>query len=193
MSLTATNLTVRLGTREIVRAATFEISTGELAFMIGPNGAGKTTALRAIAGLVAHTGAVQAGGQLLGALDAATRARAIAYVPQGHVAHWPLAARDVVAIGRRPHRSSLAALDDTDRDAIARALAAVDATAFADRPVTDLSGGERKRVALASQSVRESAHRLARETVPLLSNPSRRISAPHTCRAAILRLALPIR
>ena len=73
----------------------------------------------------------------------------MAYLPQGHVAHWPLSARDVVAIGRAPFTSSLARLSRADRDAVEHALAAVGAHAFADRPVTELSGGERARIMLA--------------------------------------------
>ena len=77
------------------------------------------------------------------------RARLLAYLPQGHVAHWPLKARDIVAIGRRPFASSLDQLDAADETTIQKSLDAVDAGAFADRPVTELSGGERARVMLA--------------------------------------------
>jgi iron complex transport system ATP-binding protein len=82
-------------------------------------------------------------------MSAAERARHMAYLPQGHVAHWPVSARDVVAIGRTPRASSLAALSPADRAAIEAAMDATDTAAFAARPITELSGGERARVMLA--------------------------------------------
>jgi iron complex transport system ATP-binding protein len=116
---------------------------------VGPNGAGKTTLLKAIAGLVPYSGVLSWDGQALSAMTAAQRAKILAYLPQGHVAHWPITAREVVAIGRAPFASSLARLSEADQQAIDEALALVEATAFAGRPITELSGGERARVMLA--------------------------------------------
>ena len=149
MSLAVRNLTVRLGARAIVSDVAFEIPRGTLAFMVGPNGAGKTTALRAIAGLVPARGDVAIDGHEVSSLAAHARGQLLAYVPQGHVAHWPLAVRDVIAIGRRPGASSLGPRRGDDDAAIDAALEAVDAGHLADRPVTELSGGERARVMLA--------------------------------------------
>jgi iron complex transport system ATP-binding protein len=70
---------------------------------------------------------------------------AVGYLPQGGTAHWNLLARELVALGRLPHGTTPA----EDAAAVARALALTDATAFADRPVLTLSGGERARVLLA--------------------------------------------
>ncbi|MEZ5844181.1 MAG: ABC transporter ATP-binding protein [Hyphomicrobiaceae bacterium] len=149
MSLAVRKLTVHLGTRAIVSDVSFEIPPGALAFMVGPNGAGKTTAVRAAAGLVPASGRVVIDGQDLTGLAAHARAHHLAYVPQGHVAHWPLAVRDVIAVGRRPGVSSLGPRRRDDDDAIDAALASVDAVHLANRPVTELSGGERARVMLA--------------------------------------------
>lgn len=64
--------------------------------------------------------------------------------------HWPLPARDIVALGRYPHGATdPARLSQTDMEAVLRAMQAVDVTEFSDRRVTELSGGERSRVALA--------------------------------------------
>lgn len=149
MSLAAENLSVSLGRREVLSGVSFEAQRGELLIVVGPNGAGKTSLLKAMAGLAPSAGRLDWDGTPLAALSASARAKTLAYLPQGHVAHWPLAARDVVAIGRAPFASSLARLSTSDREAVDRAIAAVGAAPFADRPVTELSGGERARIMLA--------------------------------------------
>ena len=64
--------------------------------------------------------------------------------------HWPLPARDIVALGRYPHGATdPARLSPKDKEAVLRAMQAVDVMEFSDRRVTELSGGERGRVALA--------------------------------------------
>jgi len=162
-SLRAAGLSVRLGGRLIVDGATLELRAGELTALIGPNGAGKTTLVRALAGLLPAEGRIELAGRPLAALSARERARHIAYLPQGHVFHWPMAVAAVVALGRHPHADTFAPLADADRAAIERALVATASLAFAARPVTTLSGGERARVALARALASEAPIMLADE------------------------------
>ena len=148
-ALAAKNLTVRLGAREIVRDAGLTLNAGELVALVGPNGAGKTTLMRALAGLIPADGAIALDGRPLSSLKARERARAIAYLPQGHVFHWPMSVAAIVMLGRAPHADTFSSTTPDDRAAVARALAMTETEAFADRAVTTLSGGERARVALA--------------------------------------------
>jgi iron complex transport system ATP-binding protein len=86
----------------------------------------------------------------LSALSLRERAKRFGYLPQGHLVHWPLPAKDVVALGRYPHGATdPARLSPHDEQAVRRAMQATSVVEFADRPVTELSGGERSRVALA--------------------------------------------
>jgi iron complex transport system ATP-binding protein len=144
------DVTVRLDGRPVVQGATLELAAGRLIALAGPNGAGKTTLLRAIAGLAASTGGISLGGRDLAALSRRERARLMAYLPQGHQVHWPLAARDVVALGRYPHGlADPARPGEAHARAIHAAMARTGTLPFADRAVTELSGGERARVMLA--------------------------------------------
>ena len=149
MSLIAKNLAVTLGGRAVLSDLSLEAGRGAFLIVVGPNGAGKTSLLKAIAGLAPSSGQLDWDGQPLGSMSAAARAKILAFLPQGHVAHWPLIARDVVAIGRAPFASSLAKLSSSDSAAVDAAIAAVGAASFASRPVTELSGGERARIMLA--------------------------------------------
>lgn len=162
MSLAVECLNVSLGGRPVVRDISFAADAGNLVALIGPNGAGKTSLLRALAGLLPSTGGIRIAPPAatdaeenaatidLRNLAAKSRARAVAYLPQGHEAHWPLPARDIVALGRLPHGAADPdRLSQADEAAVAQAMRLADVTTLADRPVTSLSGGERARVAMA--------------------------------------------
>ncbi|MGY3583897.1 iron complex transport system ATP-binding protein [Bradyrhizobium sp. USDA 4341] len=148
--LSATALNASLGSRKVLHDVSLSLEAGHLVALVGPNGAGKTTLLRALAGLIPSDGEIRIGGDALAALALRERAKRFAYLPQGHMVHWPLPARDIVALGRYPHGATdPARLSQKDMEAVLRAMQAVDVTEFSDRRVTELSGGERSRVALA--------------------------------------------
>ncbi|WP_050406032.1 ABC transporter ATP-binding protein [Bradyrhizobium embrapense] len=148
--LSATALNASLGSRKVLHDVSLSLEAGHLVALVGPNGAGKTTLLRALAGLIPSDGDIKIDGDTLASLPLRERAKRFAYLPQGHMVHWPLPARDIVALGRYPHGATdPARLSPKDIEAVLRAMQAVDVTAFSDRRVTELSGGERSRVALA--------------------------------------------
>jgi iron complex transport system ATP-binding protein len=141
---------VTLAGRVVLQDISLALSRQHLVALVGPNGAGKTTLLRALAGLLPSSGRIDVGGDALTSLPLRERARRFAYLPQGHVVHWPLPARDVVALGRYPHGATdPARLAAGDQRAVTRAMQATDVMPLSERLVTELSGGERSRVALA--------------------------------------------
>jgi iron complex transport system ATP-binding protein len=148
VSLALSAVSVSLAGRAVVSDVSLTVEEGTFVAIVGPNGAGKTTLLRAIAGLLPAVGSISVNGQALSSLSLRERAQRIAYLPQGHVFHWPLPVTDVVALGRLP-RGAGDDLSEADREAIAGAMAETGTTQLADRTVTTLSGGERARVALA--------------------------------------------
>ncbi|MDE2379095.1 ABC transporter ATP-binding protein [Bradyrhizobium sp.] len=182
--LTAQGLNVSLGRRAVLHDVTLELAAGHLVALVGPNGAGKTTLLRALAGLVPATGHFAVGGQSLSSLSLRERAKRFAYLPQGHIVHWPLASRDIVALGRYPHGATdPARLSPGDVEAVARAMQAADVEEFADRRATELSGGERSRVALARVLAVEAPVILADEPTSSL-DPRHQLDVMTTLRKA---------
>ena len=148
--LTARGLGVTLSGRVVLKDVSLALQARHLVALVGPNGAGKTTLLRALAGLIPSEGEIEIGGAALASLPLRERAKRFGYLPQGHVVHWPLPARDIVALGRYPHGATdPARLSPRDTEAVLRAMQAVDVMQFSERRVTELSGGERSRVALA--------------------------------------------
>ena len=115
--LHADNVVVRLGDALIVDGAALDLRAGELTVLIGPNGAGKTTLMRALAGLVPAEGRIEIEGKPLASLTVRDRARRIAYLPQGHVFHWPMPVAAVVALGRYAYGDAFSTLSDADRAA----------------------------------------------------------------------------
>ena len=180
--LTAQGLNVTLAGRVVLNDISLSLSSGHLVALVGPNGAGKTTLLRALAGLASSDGAIHVGGAALSSLALHDRARRFAYLPQGHVVHWPLPARDIVALGRYPHGATdPARLTAGDAEAVLRAMQATDVVEFSDRRVTELSGGERSRVALARVLAVEAPVILADEPTSSL-DPRHQIDVMKTLR-----------
>jgi zinc/manganese transport system ATP-binding protein len=141
------NVGLRRGDRQILRRITFEIVPGEFIGIIGGNGAGKSTLLALALGFLAPSeGAVR----IFGGSPRAARGR-VGYVPQlvDVDVDLPLRARDFVALGVDGARFGVPFPSAERRARVDEALAGVDATALADRPVGRLSGGERQRVAIA--------------------------------------------
>jgi iron complex transport system ATP-binding protein len=162
--LTAEHVGAALGGRIVLHEVSLSLPRRHLVALLGPNGAGKTTLLRALAGLIPADGTIRVGGDRVADLSVRERARRFAYLPQGHVVHWPLPVRDIVALGRYPHGATdPARLSAPDIAAVQRAMAAADIMELADRPVTELSGGERSRAVLARVLANEAPVILADE------------------------------
>jgi ABC-type Mn2+/Zn2+ transport system ATPase subunit len=131
----------------VLRDVDLAIEAGTLTSVVGPNGAGKSTLLKVIAGLLpARTGTAVVLGEAPG-----VEARRIAYVPQAELVDWqfPVSVTDVVAMGRYARLPLVRRLPRHDREIVGDALERVGMSAFADRQIGRLSGGQRRRVFLA--------------------------------------------
>lgn len=150
MDLSVRDLEVSLGARQVLHGVSATLEPGKITAILGPNGSGKTTLVKSLAGLIEpDAGTVRYGTQLLTRIAGRERAQTIGYLPQDGAVHWNIGVRDLVALGRLPHRSPFAGPSQDDQVAISAALAATDTFDLADRRAEELSGGERARVLLA--------------------------------------------
>lgn len=148
------DVTLQFGDVSVLDGVTLSAARGEFLALIGPNGAGKTTLLRTINGILEpDEGTVLVDGKPVSERSTKALSRLLATVPQDTHLGFSFTARQVVEMGRTPHRSRLDWSDDSDP--VERALERTETTHLADREVGDLSGGERQRVLLARALAQE--------------------------------------
>jgi len=163
------DVTVRYGARAALAGVSASFEAGKVTGIVGPNGAGKTTLLRAAISLLpAVAGSIRIRNRVLSEWRREELARALAYLPQGGNARWPLTALELVMLGRLPHRSLFAPPTARDVAAAEEALARCDAATFAGRRLDALSAGERARVLLARALAVEAPVLLADEPAAFL-------------------------
>ena len=151
--LNAKNLSLNLGNKAVVEKMNIHVDAGEFVGLIGPNGAGKSSLLRMLSGLVKpKNGEIylthQDTSTPINNISPQARARFMAYLAQHESPAWPLSVKNLVALGRSPWNSSVRT-NEQDETAINSALNMTEVNFLADRPVTELSGGELQRVLLA--------------------------------------------
>jgi len=136
------------GDLRVLDGVTATVDEGSLVGLVGPNGAGKTTLLRTITGgLTPDAGTVYAGDAAVHDLSSRAASKRIAVVPQETTISFDFTVRDVVEMGRHPHQARFGA--DPDPDIVEQAMERTEVAQFAERSITAVSGGERKRVLLA--------------------------------------------
>ncbi|WP_050034180.1 ATP-binding cassette domain-containing protein [Halorubrum halophilum] len=170
------DLSVSFGDVPVVSGVDFRVERGSLTGLVGPNGAGKTTVLRAIKGTLSpDAGEVQLDGDPTDSLSAREAGRRVASVPQETSLAFDFRVRQIVEMGRTPHLGRFDGHGPDDERAVREAIEAAGVARFADRAITEVSGGERQRVLLARA--------LAQETPSLLlDEPTASLDVNHAVR-----------
>lgn len=167
------NIRVEVSGRTLVDALDFEVGRGELLAVLGQNGSGKSLTMHTLAGLrPASQGQVLLDGQDVAASSRRNIARQLALLPQHIDDIFPATVLDTAMIGRHPHigRFQWESANDV---AIGRAaLASVDLEGLARRDVLTLSGGERRRLAIAQVLTQQ-------PDVYLLDEPTNHLDPQH--------------
>ena len=150
-ALACTGLDVAVADRLLVRRLSLTIERGTVTCILGCNGAGKTLTLHTLAGIREPTaGRIIIGQQILRDWPRKALARELGLLTQTTDDPFPSSVLETVLIGRHPHIDFWQWESDGDKDIARAALVAVGLEELESRDIATLSGGERRRVAIAA-------------------------------------------
>lgn len=136
--------------RTIFQNVSFGIQKGEILSILGPNGAGKSTLLNCIANLLhPQSGQILLEGRPMDTMGVGEIAQIIGYVPQSHHPAYDYTVRDFVVMGRAPYIGLFSKPTPEDYELVNEALDRLGILKLADKPYTQISGGERQQVTIA--------------------------------------------
>ncbi len=171
--LAADKLSVSVPGRQLVDELSIRFQPGEFVAILGRNGAGKTLTMLTLAGLRAPAhGCVQIDDVRVEDIKRRDVAQRLALLPQSVDDIFPASVLETALIGRHPHVGSLQWESATDREIAMRALETVDLAELAERDVLTLSGGERRRLAIAQILTQSPA-------IYLLDEPTNHLDPQH--------------
>ena len=144
----ASNISFRIGSRELISDVSVSFAPGKLHLVIGPNGAGKSTLIKILSGFLRpQAGKVEYDGVDLHETSEAELAKRRAVLSQAIEIAFPLTVREVVVMGRYPHFGGRPG--PVDEKIVNEMMELFEVTEFGSRNYQTLSGGERQRVNFA--------------------------------------------
>jgi iron complex transport system ATP-binding protein len=142
--------------RTVGRGVSFALEAGEVICVLGPNGGGKTTLFRTVLGLLPkHHGVIRLHDQEIEHLSRSEVARRVGYVPQGHIGYFAFTVREFVLMGRTAHLGLFSVPGRKDGEVSDRSLESLGIGHLAEKPVTEISGGERQLALVARALAQE--------------------------------------
>ena len=150
MNISAKDIHLSYGAKEILKGVDIHSENGEFVGLIGPNGSGKSTLLKCIYRILKpNAGQVFLDEEELRAMSIKESARKMGVVAQHNYYNFEFTVREVVMMGRAPHKKALERDNAKDYEIVEEALKTVGMEEFAQRSFSTLSGGEQQRVILA--------------------------------------------
>ena len=157
MRLQVEDLTYSYGEKEAADHVTLQVDTGEFVGLIGPNGSGKSTVLKNIyRGLKPDSGRITLDGEDLLSMPYRISAQKLAVVGQENDVPFDFQVKEIVAMGRSPHKKLFDVDTPYDKQMVYHALEHLGMEDMANRSYLHLSGGEKQRVLIARAIAQES-------------------------------------
>lgn len=172
--------------RKIIQPIRLELAPGRVLGIVGPNGAGKSTLLRLLYRYhVPTTGSVKVDNVDIWSVPARVAAQTVAAVLQEQITDFALAVREIVTLGRMPHRKGFGGgAGAQDKAIVQGALDRLDLSNFSSRKLGTLSGGERQRVMVARALAQE-------PRLLILDEPTNHLDIRHQLEVLTLIRELP--
>jgi iron complex transport system ATP-binding protein len=144
------------GHKPILQNVDFSLNENDFVLIIGPNGAGKSTLLKLLAGIiVAKQGAIFIGKKSILHYSKKELATQVAYLPQFDEFSLPLLVKDILLSSRYPYQSFFKKYSHQDYEIFEKTVKQFALAEYLDRNIQTLSGGERKKVLLASAFIQD--------------------------------------
>ncbi len=182
-TLECLRLTVSVPGRTLVRELDAVLRPGRIIALLGRNGTGKSSLLHVLAGLrPAASGEARLEGRALPQWPRGEFALRVALLPQASDDPFPGSVLESALVGRHPHIDFWQWESEADRAIARECLAAMDLAGLDDRDVTTLSGGERRRLGIATVLAQTPAYFLLDEPIQQL-DPLHQLSVLRLFRA----------
>lgn len=142
--------------KKILQNIDLKIEAGDFWLIFGPNGAGKTTLLKIMSGLIHDfEGDARVKGRDIKKISTRDIAKVISYQPQFDEFSLPIRIKEILMAGRYPYKSFFRDYSKEDYDIYREVVSQLELGPFVDRDINTLSGGERKKVMLASAFIQD--------------------------------------
>lgn len=157
MKLVVENVGITISKKDIIKEASFEVKRNSFVGILGPNGSGKSTLLKSIYGVnKLSKGSIFIEGKCLTTISRKERAKKIAVLAQETNGHFDFSVRQIVEMGRYPHKKTLENYSKEDAEIVDKVLEKMNLENFRERSFSTLSGGEKQRVLIARVLAQES-------------------------------------
>ena len=154
--LTVNGIECRYGSKKVLDNVNLSVKPGDFVGILGPNGSGKTTLLKSISRLLKpKKGVILLDEKNIYSLESIEVAKKLAVVPQDTSICFSFNALDIVLMGRNPHMSPFQMESKKDMAIAKKAMLLTNTWQFANRPINELSGGEKQRVIIARAIAQE--------------------------------------
>lgn len=150
------NISFAYDAKRVLSSISFSVNKGEYLSIVGPNGSGKTTLLQIMCGYFKpEIGGAYYWGQNVHTMNVRERAKHFAVIHQQHRSLFPYTCLETVIMGLHPHRARFEPLSDESLFQVEQVMHLTDTFCFADKLITQVSGGEMQRVMLARAIVQK--------------------------------------